>query len=212
MNEQDHLKTLSEIKQLMERSSRFLSLSGLSSICIGIYALVGAAVGYWYLQDQSLDLNSYFKQFASASEESTHSITVFLTIDALLVLLLSILSTYLFTQRLAKKQGMQHWDATAKRLLINLLIPFLTGALFCLILIVHQQIEWILSSMLIFYGLALLNASHYTRAEIRHLGLMEILLGLIAAQVPAYGLLCWAIGFGVLHIAYGIRFYYNYER
>lgn len=77
MNEQDHLKTLSEIKQLMERSSRFLSLSGLSSICIGIYALVGAAVGYWYLQDQSLDLNSYFKQFEIASEESTHSITVF---------------------------------------------------------------------------------------------------------------------------------------
>src|SRR5881398_1011059 len=37
-----HLDTLKDIKRMMERSSRFISLSGLSGIAAGVCALVGA--------------------------------------------------------------------------------------------------------------------------------------------------------------------------
>lgn len=212
MNEQDHLNTLSEIKQLMERSSRFLSLSGLSSILIGIYSLAGVGVAYWYLHTQSMDAGRYFTRFPGSSFEQFKTLIPFFIVDAVLVLILSIITTYLFTKRLSKNQGLNRWDPAAKRLLINLCIPLVTGGLYCLILIQHQRIDLILSSMLIFYGLGLLNASHHTRTEIRHLGIMEVLLGLLAAQYSNYGLLFWAIGFGGLHIVYGFLFYLKYER
>lgn len=212
MNEQDHLNTLSEIKQLMERSSRFLTLSGLSSILIGIYALAGVGAAYCYLHTQSTDAGSYFTSFPGSSFEQFKTWIPFFIGAAVLVLIFSIITTYLLTQRLSKKHGVNHWDPAAKRLLINLCIPLVTGGLYCLILIQHQRIELILSSMLIFYGLGLLNASHHTRNEIRHLGILEVLIGLLAALYSDYGLLFWAIGFGGLHIVYGILFYYKYER
>jgi hypothetical protein len=44
------------------------------------------------------------------------------------------------------------------------------------------------------------------------LGICEIGLGLIASIYMGYGLLFWAVGFGVLHIIYGIVMYMKYER
>ena len=53
MNDKDYLKDISEIKNLMNKSSRFISLSGLSGILAGIYALVGAAMTYYYVTTYS---------------------------------------------------------------------------------------------------------------------------------------------------------------
>jgi hypothetical protein len=65
---------------------------------------------------------------------------------------------------------------------------------------------------LIFYGLALYNASQFTYEEVRSLGLIQIVLGLLGAYFVSYGLLFWAIGLGVAHIVYGIYMHYRYER
>jgi len=212
MNEQEHLNTLSEIKQLMERSSRFLSLSGLSSVCIGVYALLGAFAGWWYLSTHSIDLNSFYKPIYDSYGNQSLDHIAFLMTDALLVLMLSLISSFVLTKRLASKQGLSSWDQPARRMLLDLLIPLLTGGLYCLILLKQQRIEWIASAMLLFYGLSLINASHHTRNEIRQLGLLEITLGLFAALFPGHGISFWVVGFGVLHIIYGIRLYYTYER
>jgi hypothetical protein len=66
--------------------------------------------------------------------------------------------------------------------------------------------------MLIFYGLALLNASKYTLKEIRYLGMSEICLGLIASAWVQFGIVFWGIGFGMLHIIYGTFMYFKYEK
>jgi hypothetical protein len=66
-------------------------------------------------------------------------------------------------------------------------------------------------AMLIFYGLALINASPNLFDEIRYLGYSEILIGLLAAAFIGYGLYFWAFGFGVLHIAYGLVMYKKYD-
>ena len=51
MNEQNqHLETLQDIKKIMERSSRFLSLSGLSGIAAGICALAGSVIAYKWIE------------------------------------------------------------------------------------------------------------------------------------------------------------------
>ena len=206
-NQEKHLDTLTEIRNLMERSSRFISLSGLSGVAAGTFALIGAWVAYYYggiSFDNELSYNTNW---------TLRQLEYFLLGDALVVLLLAMSFGIFFTSRKAKKAGLKIWDKTAQRLLVNLMLPLAAGGIFCLILIFKwQQISLVAPATLIFYGLALINASKYTLHDIRFLGVSEVILGLIGTYFIGYGLLIWAIGFGVLHIAYGLVMYNKYER
>ena len=128
------------------------------------------------------------------------------------VLILALGTGIFFTTRKAKKHGLKIWDSTSKRLLINLLIPLATGGIICLILLDKHYYALVAPATLVFYGLSLVNASHHTYRDIRYLGLTQIVLGLVAFMYIGYGLLFWAIGFGVLHILYGTLMYFKYER
>ncbi len=201
-----HLEDLSEIRSLMERSSKFISLSGLSGIFAGSFALIGAYVAYsrlmqefQYIPYQNLSVNS--------------PIVKFLAIDGALVLILSLIFAIYFTARQTKKKGLKIWDNTSKMLLIGMMIPLITGGLFCLILFNHAP-QLIDAATLIFYGLALINASKYTYDDVKYLGYIEVVLGLACGLLNEWriGLLFWSLGFGVLHIAYGIVMYKKYER
>lgn len=208
MNEQEEqLKALGEMRDLMNRSSRFLSLSGLSGIFAGIFALLGAGAAYLVLFDAS-----YVGWFVSDSRYDATKFYTFFFTDAGAVLFLSLFAAWYFSSRRAKKAGVPFWDATAWRMLVNLFIPLIAGGIFCFALLYHGTIGFIAPATLIFYGLALLNASKYTVNDIRYLGISEIILGLISMFFIANGLLFWALGFGVLHIIYGIVLYYKYER
>ena len=198
MQDADYLKDITEIRSIMERSSRFISLSGLSGVMAGIYALVGAYVAYVILQDYRAQPHAQVVQYLMA--------------DAAVVLLLAVGTGIFLTTRRAQAQGATIWDATVRRLLINLMIPLAVGGIFSLILISRGLVGIIAPSMLIFYGLALVNASKYTLSDIRYLGFAEITLGLLAAAIAGHSLLFWAIGFGVLHIIYGTLMYYTHER
>jgi hypothetical protein len=210
MEKQESLQQLNEIRSLMERSSRFMSLSGLSGISAGIAAIAGAGVAFLFLDfdQRPFDINRYFTEMAWLRFGSSW---LFIALDALVILLLALFSGVYFTTRKARKQGIEVWDGTARRLLINLFIPLSTGGIFCLILLHHHLVFLIAPATLVFYGLALLNASKYTLHEIRLLGIMEILLGLLALWLVEYGLFFWAIGFGVMHIVYGILMYLRYD-
>lgn len=203
--EKEHLQALSEIRSMMERSSRFISLSGLSGIFSGIFALIGAYVAY-------LKLNSLNESYRTLSDDSFWSVIIYLIIDAAIVLVISLTIGTLLTVRNSKKKGVKIWDKTSKRLLINLMIPLVTGGLFCLVMLYHGIVGFVAPATLIFYGLALINASKYTYNDIRYLGVCEILLGLAASINLGYGLYFWAAGFGLLHIIYGAVMYFKYER
>lgn len=207
----NHLETLTEIRSLMEHSSRFISLSGLSGVFAGIFALLGASAAYIYL---NIDLFSskYYLYFLDKAGNLKIDFLIFFLVDALTVLVLSLGFGIYFTTRKAKNQRIPIWDKTVYRLLENLLIPLGSGGIFCLILLYHGEVGLLAPCTLIFYGLALLNASKYTLNDIRYLGISEIILGLISALYIGYGLLAWAIGFGVLHIIYGTRMYFKYEK
>lgn len=204
--EKDYLKDISEIRSIMEKSSRFISLSGLSGVMAGIYALIGAAIAY------NLVYTSQDLVYDQLIIRDVRGNVVNLVIISLSVLIAAVLTGIYLTRKKAKKQGLNTWDESAKRSLINLLIPLIAGGI--LVVIFYQQglIPMIAPLTLIFYGLGLINASHYTYRDIRLLGISEVILGLIASAVIGYGLLIWALGFGVLHIVYGALMYFKYER
>jgi len=204
--EKDYLQDITEIRSIMEKSSRFISLSGLSGILAGVYALIGAAVAY------RLVYTSETVIYSQLVVRDVRGNVVSLILIALAILLFTIGTGILLTKRKAKKDGVKSWDKTTKRLLTNLFIPLLAGGI--LVVIFYQQglIGMIAPVTLIFYGMGLINASHYTYRDIRYLGISEVILGLIASAVIGYGLLIWAIGFGVLHIVYGALMYFKYER
>lgn len=208
-NNNKHLEQLSEIRSIMERSSSFLSLSGLSGVFAGIAALAGAAFAYWYAYVKNSRLLS--GKHITYYELSDNVLTA-LMIDAFVVLCVALFAGYYFTNRNAKRKGLKLWNITAKRTISSLLIPLVAGGLFSLILIFQGSGYLASSTTLIFYGLALVNASKYTLRELKFLGIFEVILGLGAALFIGYGLFFWAFGFGILHIVYGILMYLRYEK
>lgn len=208
----EHLATLSEIRSLMERSSRFISLSGLSGIAAGIFALLGAGVVYLYLEMIPFKHKEFYYEVAKSSNKWGIDYLPFFFLVAATVLLLAISSGIFFTTRKAKQKGQNIFDKSTMRLLINLMIPLIAGGVFCLTLIRYGYFGLVAPSTLIFYGLALVNGSKYTLDDIRYLGYFEIVLGLIAMNFLGFGLEFWAIGFGILHIVYGAIMYFKYEK
>lgn len=206
---QKHLENLSEIRSIMEHSSSFLSLSGLGGIFAGIFALIGAVFAYWYIY-----IFNAFERKSFIIETSDLSIEMILVLfaDAAIILFFALLFGFIFTYRNAKSKGLKVWSKTAKLLVINLFIPLITGGFFIFILLWHGAAFIIAGTTLIFYGLALINASKYTHKDVRWLGITEIVIGLIACIDVGYGLWYWALGFGIMHIIYGALMYFKYER
>lgn len=209
--QQEQLTELREIRQLMERSSRFLSLSGLAGVVVGAFAISGVVAAYLHL-GISFDTVRYYEWIMGPDGRLNPNFSSFLIADVALVLALSLLAGLWFAKNKAQQQGLPFWDPSAKRLLINLSIPLLAGAAYCFILLYHGQVALIAPATLIFYGLALLNASRYTIGDIRYLGIWQLSIGLVASFFIDYGLLFWAFGFGLLHITYGLLIYFKYEK
>ena len=210
-SQEEQLAELKQIRNLMERSSRFIGLSGFSGIAAGLCALVGAFFLYRYLNAvpfEGDDIN-YLK--AVQSKKWGMGYRTFLFSDGVVTALCAIIFGIYFTMRKANKKGQSIFDKTAFRLLFHLSIPLLTGGVFCIALLYYDLIFLIPASTLIFYGLALVNGSKFTLHEVQYLGFTEIILGLIALFIVNYSIEIWAIGFGVLHIIYGAVMYVKYE-
>lgn len=207
-----HLEAIQDIRNMMKKSTRFLSLSGLSGIFAGIYALIGGVVAHIYINTIYDSIQKSRNIDCCENIPSRNEIYLNFILIAVVVLFFSIITAYYFSNRKAKRMGQKLFDHTAIRVLINLCIPLIAGGIFCLALLFHGSIIYIAPAMLLFYGLALINASKYTYDDIRYFGICEIVLGLICAFDLGNGLLYWAIGFGVLHIIYGTTMWFKYEK
>lgn len=204
MKNEKYLQDISEIRNIMDKSSRFISLSGFSGILAGIYSLIGAWLAY----------NTIYFDTTSLGEYSNLIITQVmiekLFLIAFGVLAFSIVTAVILSARKAKKRNESLWNTTSKRLLINFLIPLVSGGFFILLLIEKEILGLVAPLTLLFYGLACINASKYTLGDVRYLGITLILLALLSTWFLGYGLLFWALGFGVCHIIYGSMMYFKY--
>lgn len=208
-NNKDHLETLNEIKDLMQRSSRFVSLSGIAGIAAGLVAISGSVLISIYLQ---IGFFEPIPGIMHQSRELQSFSVIFIIVLLCTVFILALILTIYFSSRNAKKRNIIFWDNMAKRVFVNFSIFLITGGIFCLILFYYGIYFLIVSAMLTFYGLALINISKFTFNEIAQLGAIEICLGIFAAFVTVYPLLIWMTGFGILHLIYGFYVYLKYER
>lgn len=196
---------LKAIRSMMEQSSRFISLSGWSGVFAGIVALAAAGAAYFVLHgaiDYELGQN---RNILMAN------LAIKLLVIALVTVALAFSGGVFFTLHKSKRKGVPVWNLTTRRLLIHLFVPLAVGAIFCLIFYIHHVSYLMGAATLVFYGLALLNASKYTLPDIAYLGYIEIVLGIIALLLPGYTLVFWALGFGVLHIIYGVVIQRKYD-
>ena len=192
----EYEKDLASIRDIMEKTAKFISLSGLSGVLAGIYALLGATAAYFIAQ---YPVSPF--QYRIYSLQSPDTLWKLILIAGV-VLGASLATGFYFSSKKAEKHGVKLWTSASKRLMINFAIPLVTGGLFILIMLYMGHYGLAAPAMLIFYGLALIQGSTNTFDEIRYLGFSEIVLGLISALLPGYGLQFWALGFGVLHIIY----------
>jgi hypothetical protein len=201
MEDQRYIDQLKDIRNIMDRSSRFLSLSGLSGVMAGVYALCGAIAAHYIIQHRS------YLYVTIESSEFRQIVAI-----AFAVIVLSLSTGVILSAKKAKKRKEKIWNSSSKRMLINLFIPLTTGGVFGILLLREQHYGLIAPVTLIFYGLGLVNASKYTFETLRSLGITFVVLGLINTGFPGYGLYFWAFGFGVLHILYGTIMYLKFDR
>jgi hypothetical protein len=196
---------LTHIRQMMERSSTFISLSGLSGVGAGLVALAGCALTFYILAQHQIDY------FDGKPNYYSYQILWQLASVAIATLVLALMSGIFFTVKKSKKLGYPLWSAATKNTIKSATIPLVTGGLFCIIVTYHHLFYLVAPSMLIFYGLALVSASKYTQSDIFWLGICQLILGTLGAIFIGYGLVFWGIGFGVLHIVYGTLMYNKYK-
>jgi len=204
-----YLEDIKVIKKIMEESSRFLSLSGLSGISAGLFAIAGAIAAKIIIPESIVNGQGYAESIVTSAEGAR--IIRLLVLDAAIVLVLALISAVFFSYRKARKLGHNIWTPVTRRMLLNLIIPLLTGGLFVIITMGRIPGWATASATLIFYGLALVNAGKFTFGEIYWLGVIEIVTGMLSLMLPGYTLLFWAFGFGILHIIYGLYMYIKYK-
>ncbi|MFP7657144.1 hypothetical protein [Chryseobacterium proteolyticum] len=205
MDSKNYHEDLSHIRSMMERSSRFISLSGLSGVFAGLAAIAGAVYVYFVFQREGIDY------FDGDRNIYNPSLVRELVIIGTLILFVAVLSGYFFTANKSRKQGLKIWDATTKRLLLTFSVPLITGGVVCLGLLYHHLFPLIAPATLIFYGLALVNAERYTLTDVKYLGYCQIILGLVSLFFVGWGLVAWTLGFGFLHIVYGLIMHKKYK-
>lgn len=204
MNEK-HQEDLSHIRFMMERSSRFISLSGLSGVFAGFTALLGGIYVYLLFKENGIDY------FDGTSKMYSVAFVYELLYTGIVILFLALLFGIFFTIRKSKKYDLPIWTSATKNMLFNLAIPLAVGGVFCVALFVYEMYVLIAPVTLLFYGLSLINAEKYTLTDIKYLGFCELILGCIALFSLGYGLLFWILGFGILHIVYGLLMFKKYK-
>lgn len=199
-DQQNYINDITEIRRMMERTSKFLSLSGWAGILAGVYALAGA----WYAH--------FTLSFQPDNFLYSHPSLKHVVLSASTILVLALISAFLDSRYRAKKRNQKAWNATSKRMLMSMAVPLFTGGVLIVLLSAAGFIGLAAPFMLIFYGLALYNAGFYTLREVRFMGYVQMILGLMNIVFITQGLLFWALGFGAVHIIYGVFVHFRYER
>ncbi len=189
---------------MMEQSSRFISLSGLAGVCAGIFSLIASAYVYNLLGGYTVD----FDALSISAQKSLFKEIAQIALDTLV---LSFVAAAYFTTRKSKAQGLRIWTRATNQMLLHMGVAVLAGGVVCLAFYVNHTLYYIAPASILFYGLGLLSASQSTYGDIKYLGMLDVLIGLIAFFDYENSLLYWMMAFGVLHIVYGLIMYKKYK-
>lgn len=203
----DSLKTLQDIRSIMERSTRFLSLSGWSGVWAGCVGMAGFAVARYWLKDAPINFETY-----RGTEGANYTQELRYVWLAIAVLVVALIGAYYFTMRKTQRMGTTLWTTASRRMMADMAIPLTAGGIFALHLYMAGHVIYIAPVCLLFYGMALINGSKHTLGDIKYLGIFEVMLGCLNLLFLGYGLTFWMLGFGLLHIIYGIIMWNRYDK
>lgn len=214
MDNSKHLDDIKDIKNMMNKATKFSSLSGFSIIAAGFLAIIGGFLIYsdleFFLHEGKLMGYSNLIESEAGSEDFQRKIKLLLFVGAI-IFSCSVLIFYVAGLKKSKRQQMVFWNPSMVRALKSLFVPVIAGGIFSILLIGHGFVGMVAPATLIFYGLGLINSSKYTYGEIEVLGYIELILGLIASFFMGFGLLFWVIGFGFCHVFFGVIFYLRHD-
>lgn len=193
------IEDLQHIKSIMERSTKFLSLSGWSGIWVGLCGLAASVLLYNW-------------QYAALAAHTPPYEAVHLLLLALITFIVALSGGLYFTIQKTKKLGSPFLTKVTKRLLLRFCIPLAIGGVLCILLYEKSLLPLTLPITLLFYGLALYSIQEDTVKEIKTMAYIEILLGLFAFYFSAYALFFWALGFGIIHLLYGVILWNKYDK
>ncbi|HEY4539305.1 MAG TPA: hypothetical protein VIG94_04750 [Faecalibacter sp.] len=202
MNEINPFEQLEEIKSMMQKTTKFSSINGWSGIWVGIIGLVASYLVY------SIILESSFQWHGLAPDESRDAKLAFMLIITLIV---ACSGGVYFIAKKSKRNGESFINSVTKRILIRFLTILGIGGLVCGLLYYHLSFVYVAPSTLLFYGLALLYIERDTIKELKYLAFVEIILGLLAFYFIYNGLLFWTIGFGIVHLFFGVFLVNKYK-
>lgn len=211
MEEKEVRQTLNDIREMMSKSSRFQSVSGWSIIIVGLYAAVASAmaaavigVGDWLPGFENLH------RYANLNTPSRIRTAALIAIG---LLALSLLTVFVFAIVKSKRHHLRFaLDKRMMQMLLDFFVPLAAGGLLSMALVMQGHYGLTSSIMLLFYGLALINCSHYTYPVLRYLGYAELLIGVVDCFTMSHALLFWFLGFSVMHILFGIVYVLMFER
>ena len=210
MNQSEQpLEDIRVIRKLMEESSRFLSLSGLSGIIAGVVGLAGAWIAHLVIKANNPYTDWYLRPLAGGEAGNGTVLELFGAMA--IVLLVAFSAAVVFSSRKAKKSGVNAWTPVTRRMLVSLLVPLAAGGLFVLFTVKTVPANVTAASTLIFYGVAMMSAGKFTFGEIHWLGALEVVTGLVCILLPQCTIIIWAAGFGVIHICYGLFMHLRYK-
>jgi len=211
MEEKEVRQTLNDIREMMSKSSRFQAVSGWSIIIIGLYAAVASlmaaaviGVGDWLPGFENL------QKFAVLNTPSRIRIAALIAIG---LFALSLLTVFVFAIVKSKRHNLRFvFDKRMFQMLFDFFIPLAAGGLLSMALVMQGHYGLTSSIMLLFYGLALVNCSHYTYPALRYLGYAELIIGIIDCFTISHALLFWFLGFSVMHVVFGVAYVLMFER
>jgi hypothetical protein len=178
MTSKEAEQTLSVIRTLMERSTRYTNLSGHAGIAAGMLTLLGSALRHWY---QTPFLPTWLG-----------------------VLFAACVANILFAAGMARVNGEPLWTSPAQTELLSLTPAFVAGLVLTAVL-ARMGLGLLLPGIwMLLWGVGALAMSFFTPRILSLLGVAFMVAGVLALFAPpANDALSMALSFGAIHLIYG---------
>ena len=178
-------ENLRVIRQVMERSTKYSTLSGLSGVLVGLTAIVGVA--------------------ATRSVRDIYDHPLRLALIWLIVLAVAVGIDFVRNKRRAARVGKQVVSPLGAHILVAALPAFFAGAVLTAFFALHHLLFYVWGAWMLCYGLAICAVGLFSVRPVSYLGMAFALAGALTLFLQAPDpLAMMALTFGGFHIAYGL--------
>jgi len=181
----------------MQQKSSYFSLGGMSGILVGIYGLLAVYMVHMLT-------STYGDGFDGSSQLPIALLEIGILVLAMVMILVVLITLRVRAKRSAKKHNEKLWSPFSKKLRFYTLIPLLLFIIILSVVANKGYYSIITPLMLLLYGIFLLNLSRVSAGRLKQLAIAELILATIAYFIYDKELLFLGLGFGILHIIYGI--------